>query len=567
MTNKKTTKRALMMSVVSLFLCFTMLLGTTYAWFTDSVTSSGNKIMAGTLDIKLFMHTENGAVEITNESDPIFGAAGLAQDDAAATLWEPGKTQVVYLSLVNAGTLDLKYKVNLVVKEDKTNPANLEAGAAKLYEVMEYAITPDAQYGDVTAWDEAAGVSVDYGTNMTQAATVELKRGETHYFALSVHMLEEAGNEYQGLSLNFDVAVFASQLASEEDSFGPDYDDLATYEDGAYILPKTEDATADVAADNSFSYENENKTFKVSGTVEDPADDVSVTVVPTSNTNAMNTVAAMANSTALSYDITVEGQKDGSDVYVEFFLGKNLANVKLYHEGAPITCDYDSMTGMVSFTTTSFSVYTATYSIVDILPLANVEPMAKKDYPTEILDLTDFLLGGSIDLNKTFAEGTTLDVGFSFKALEDEIANIEESPYRYWIADFVVKFDKDVAPGSCGIAGNYGYPGLEDLWIGFQAIDLPDVDDGVNGIPAGTEIRLLGSAGYTVNYEEICKVVKEFKCGAFALDDSVVKEGTTITVELRLYETKDAADTETNTTNEETGNYETIGVYKYTFGE
>ena len=88
MTNKKTTKRALMMSVVSLFLCFTMLLGTTYAWFTDSGTSSGNKIMAGTLDIKLFMHTENGAVEITNESDPIFGAAGLAQDDAAATLYE-----------------------------------------------------------------------------------------------------------------------------------------------------------------------------------------------------------------------------------------------------------------------------------------------------------------------------------------------------------------------------------------------------------------------------------------------------------------------------------------------
>ena len=562
MTNKKTTKRALMMSVVSLFLCFTMLLGTTYAWFTDSVTSSGNKIMAGTLDLQLFMHTENGAVEITNESDPIFGAAGLAQDDAAATLWEPGKTQVVYLSLVNAGTLDLKYKVNLVVKEDKTNPANLEAGAAKLYEVMEYAITPDAQYGDVTAWDEAAGVSVDYGTNMTQAATVELKRGETHYFALSVHMLEEAGNEYQGLSLNFDVAVFASQLASEEDSFGPDYDDLATYEDGAYILPKTEDATADVAADNSFSYENENKTFKVSGTVEDPADDVTVTVVPTSNTNAMNTVAAQTNSSALSYDITVGGQKDGSDVYVEFFLGKNLANVKLYHEDVLITCDYDSMTGMVSFTTTSFSVYTATYSIVDILPLANVEPLAADKYPDDIPNY--------LDNNTPF--GKTLDVGFSFSALEEEIANIEKSPYKYWIADFVVSFDKPVASGSCGIAGQYDSFG--EFWLGFPAVDVDadlvesGEDDGFDGIPANYEIRLLRDAtagAISVNYEGICTQVKTFNCGAFALDDSV--EGTTITVELRLYETKDAADTDTNTKNEETGHYEVVGRYKYTFGE
>ena len=107
MTNKKTTKRALMMSVVSLFLCFTMLLGTTYAWFTDSVTSSGNKIMAGTLDIDLFMHNEDGTVvEITDAKEPLFGTAALAQD-SNNTLWEPGKTQVVYLSLVNNGTLDL----------------------------------------------------------------------------------------------------------------------------------------------------------------------------------------------------------------------------------------------------------------------------------------------------------------------------------------------------------------------------------------------------------------------------------------------------------------------------
>ncbi len=54
MTNAKSTKRALLSSVVALLLCFSMLLGTTFAWFTDSATSAGNKIQAGTLDVQLW---------------------------------------------------------------------------------------------------------------------------------------------------------------------------------------------------------------------------------------------------------------------------------------------------------------------------------------------------------------------------------------------------------------------------------------------------------------------------------------------------------------------------------
>ena len=48
---KKQTKRALITSVISLLVCFSMLVGTTFAWFTDSVTSSGNIIKSGTLDV------------------------------------------------------------------------------------------------------------------------------------------------------------------------------------------------------------------------------------------------------------------------------------------------------------------------------------------------------------------------------------------------------------------------------------------------------------------------------------------------------------------------------------
>ena len=49
----KTTKKSFLTSLTALILCFVMLLGTTFAWFTDSVTSTGNKIVAGDLDIEL----------------------------------------------------------------------------------------------------------------------------------------------------------------------------------------------------------------------------------------------------------------------------------------------------------------------------------------------------------------------------------------------------------------------------------------------------------------------------------------------------------------------------------
>ena len=41
MTKTKSTKRALLLSALSLLMCVSMLIGSTFAWFTDSVTSSG----------------------------------------------------------------------------------------------------------------------------------------------------------------------------------------------------------------------------------------------------------------------------------------------------------------------------------------------------------------------------------------------------------------------------------------------------------------------------------------------------------------------------------------------
>ena len=90
MTKTKNTKRALVSSILSLIVCVSMLIGSTFAWFTDSVTSGNNKIVAGTLEVDLLMADENGNYDsIAGENAAIFGEGSLAQDNAQQTLWEP----------------------------------------------------------------------------------------------------------------------------------------------------------------------------------------------------------------------------------------------------------------------------------------------------------------------------------------------------------------------------------------------------------------------------------------------------------------------------------------------
>ena len=212
MNNQKTTKRSLVAAGLVMLLCVAMLVGTTFAWFTDSASTGVNKIQAGNLEVQLLMYDGENYVDISNDTRAIFGTGSIAQNNNAQTLWEPGKTQVAYLAIKNNGNLALKYKVVL----DVTNVAN------DLYEVMEYAITPDAtNTNPVTAWTSGSPVVV--GTHPV-SDDVSLPVGATHYFALSVHMKEEAGNTYQNGEVDFDLTVYATQDTVENDSFGNDYD-------------------------------------------------------------------------------------------------------------------------------------------------------------------------------------------------------------------------------------------------------------------------------------------------------------------------------------------------------
>ena len=229
MTNTKNTKRALLSSVLALFLCFAMLLGTTYAWFTDSVTSANNIIKSGNLDIELeYAKVVDGAI---TEWDTVAGKDNIFDKNA---LWEPGRVEVVYLKVSNLGTLALKYQlgVNIVNEIGGKNVAgeDFKLSDHLVFKVVDLATEPETAYTREEAVAEAGNVK---GLKDYNSDTTALEVGGTDYVALIVYMPENVGNEanYRGdaiPTITLGINLYATQQMSEKDSFGDNnYDEYA----------------------------------------------------------------------------------------------------------------------------------------------------------------------------------------------------------------------------------------------------------------------------------------------------------------------------------------------------
>ncbi|MBE5869381.1 MAG: right-handed parallel beta-helix repeat-containing protein, partial [Lachnospiraceae bacterium] len=163
-------------------------------------------------------------------------------------LWEPGKTEVVYLAVENAGKLALNYNLILNVTNDSGNQAALE-------EALTYAIVPNVDRTQVNpygSWSQILADASDTGAvpagYSTAAPNGALEAGQTDYFALAVHMNETAGNEFQAQALTIDVQVVAKQMAHEYDSFDNQYDANAGFVQAEiYVSPDGDDAGAGTA--------------------------------------------------------------------------------------------------------------------------------------------------------------------------------------------------------------------------------------------------------------------------------------------------------------------------------
>ena len=216
MTNKNQTKRTLLMSIMALILCFTMLLGTTYAWFTDSVTSSGNKIVSGSLKVDLEVLDEDNTTwtSVKESNAAIFNYSN----------WEPGYTQVKVLRVANEGSLALKWYAKLV----STNGVSDLANVIDVY-VKEDVTAYPTDRNDLTGWT-CVGTLMSFINSIESTTTGTLEAYTSESLGIAFKMQESAGNEYQEMTLGeFDIIILATQLSYENDSFGSDYDANAQY--------------------------------------------------------------------------------------------------------------------------------------------------------------------------------------------------------------------------------------------------------------------------------------------------------------------------------------------------
>ena len=207
MANSRSTKRALISSALATLTCAAMLVGSTFAWFTDTASTAVNKIQSGILD-----------VDIKNESgDSLDGERLYFRNVAGETdiLWEPGATfQLDSFKLVNDGNLALKYKVII----------NGVDGNAKLLEAIDFTVKKgDSEAVKLEDWN---GVLLPEGAAAVDGADVM----ETALITISGHMKEDAGNDYQNLNIEgIGITVVAAQYTYEKDIEDETYDENATY--------------------------------------------------------------------------------------------------------------------------------------------------------------------------------------------------------------------------------------------------------------------------------------------------------------------------------------------------
>ena len=357
MTNKKTTRRALFSSIMALLLCCSMLVGTTFAWFTDSVTSTGNIIKSGTLDVTMEWKDATATGKQISYKDasagPIFNY----------DLWEPGYVEAKNVKISNVGTLDFKYQLGILA----TGQVSKLTDAIDVY----YAETELTLANRAMTELTKIGTLTEILKGMPTNTSGKLLDGESVTVTIALKMREEAGNEYQNLSVGSDfcVQLLATQLDSEFDSFGPEYD-----KESQWLVSGAGFAAANGMDDvivvvKNANTDNEVAVFTIPGVRTKAETNVSAHVEEQASVDEAVWTVATQGGEAKSFDIHVDGLNDSNEsVEVKLFIGKGLESPKLYHgtgnptvytEVTPV--NYNASTGFITFETADFSPFAVVY--------------------------------------------------------------------------------------------------------------------------------------------------------------------------------------------------------------
>ena len=214
MTSSKSTKRALVTSALAILMCVAMLIGTTFAWFTDTASTGVNKIVSGNLKVDIIGAKSDSHIEKLNFTK----AAGA---ESEALLWEPGCRYLTEgFRIANKGNLALKWRAEINkdnIVDGKAAPTAKDGKS--LLDVIDFYVVTKAADGTETA------VAIE---NFTGKLAANVGKSETYY--IKGVMQTTAGNDYQDLTLDgITITVYATQDTVENDSFNDQYDKDAGY--------------------------------------------------------------------------------------------------------------------------------------------------------------------------------------------------------------------------------------------------------------------------------------------------------------------------------------------------
>ncbi len=246
----KSTKSSWILSMLSVVLCISMLIGSTYAWFTDSKSVGCSVIQSGTLEVVL-EYWDGDSWENAEGAKLDFVKATGGKDQAV--YWEPGCTyELPKIRVRNEGNLTAYFVLRLAGVTGDEKLLDAITLQTKVTNIPESSLT-GSQAGAFSSLNNAT-FEPYYGTPdgnvlmdwiLAPKGEVTPNSGHTDTsaeFIISGHMDELAGNEYQGLSISgVSIQVIATQAVYEYDSYGRDYDEKAE-------LPEVWDGTVDTVA-------------------------------------------------------------------------------------------------------------------------------------------------------------------------------------------------------------------------------------------------------------------------------------------------------------------------------
>ena len=226
----KSKKSALLMSFTSLLLCFAMLVGSTFAWFTDTATTGVNKITSGNLDLEVY-HKTSGTSGTSFELEKINGLTNLFDNAEGNPIrWEPGAKAEETFVVKNEGNLALKYCFAVSYANATKTPEG---------KTLADALTVSTATGEDNISDENRGERKAANTALEGARMADFSHeeyllpGEYREIKMTIQWVPSANdNDFNvagGLSVDLGINVLATQYTYEKDSISDQYDAQAEY--------------------------------------------------------------------------------------------------------------------------------------------------------------------------------------------------------------------------------------------------------------------------------------------------------------------------------------------------